>query len=332
MMKRKYSFLFLTLLICLIFLAGCSARQMDQQPLVSGSQSYTFTDSAGVSLTVKQPPQRVAVLFSSFAEIWQTAGGTVAVTVGETVERGLVKDADVKLVDGGAGKTIDTELLLSYAPDFVICSMDIKAQAEAAELLNQNGIPSAQFVVESVDDYLKMLKICTDITQNREAYQTAGTEMKARVAQILAEAKQKSGEEKKEILFIRAGTKYSSTKAKTKDDNFVCKMLDELGTYNIAENAPVLLDGLSMEEILKCDPDYIFITTMGDEDAAKAYMNSRLERPEWQGLTAVKNQQYAYLPKDLFHFKPNARWDEAYQYLSDLLYPDPAGDSNVTEK
>lgn len=82
MMKRKYSFLFLTLLICLIFLAGCSARQMDQQPLVSGSQSYTFTDSAGVSLTVKQPPQRVAVLFSSFAEIWQTAGGTVAVTVG----------------------------------------------------------------------------------------------------------------------------------------------------------------------------------------------------------------------------------------------------------
>ena len=43
----------------------------------------------------------------------------------------------------------------------------------------------------------------------------------------------------------------------------------ELGTYNIAENAPVLLDGLSQEEILMENPDYIFISTMGKEEAAR---------------------------------------------------------------
>ena len=40
-----------------------------------------------------------------------------------------------------------------------------------------------------------------------------------------------------------------ATKAKTADENFVCKMLNELGTYNIAENAPILLDGLSLSLI-----------------------------------------------------------------------------------
>ena len=67
---------------------------------------------------------------------------------------------------------------------------------------------------------------------------------------MLASVPETGEAEQKRILFIRAGSKYSATKAKTAENNFVCVMLKELGTYNIAENAPVLLDGLSQEEIL----------------------------------------------------------------------------------
>ena len=49
-------------------------------------------------------------------------------------------------------------------------------------------------------------------------------------------------------------------------------------------------------------------------------MDAVLEQPAWQSLTAVKNGDYAYLPKDLFQFKPNARWDEAYRYLIGIVY------------
>ncbi|MPN53734.1 hypothetical protein SDC9_201400 [bioreactor metagenome] len=44
----------------------------------------------------------------------------------------------------------------------------------------------------------------------------------------------------------------------------------------------------------------------------------------WQRLTAVRTGNYDYLPKDLFQFKPNARWDQAYAYLLKLLYPGEA--------
>lgn len=138
---------------------------------------------------------------------------------------------------------------------------------------------------------------------------------------MLASVPETGEAEQKRILFIRAGSKYSATKAKTAENNFVCVMLKELGTYNIAENAPVLLDGLSQEEILMENPDYIFISTMGKEEAARAYMDSVLQEEAWQHLDAVKEGRYAYLPKELFQFKPNKRWGEAYRYLADLLYP-----------
>ena len=31
---------------------------------------------------------------------------------------------------------------------------------------------------------------------------------------------------------------------------------------------------------------------------------------------------YIVLPKDLFHYKPNNRWGESYQYLGEILYPE----------
>ena len=110
------------------------------------------------------------------------------------------------------------------------------------------------------------------------------------------------------------------TKAKTAKENFVCMMLQELGTKNIAEEAPILLDGLSIEEIIAQNPDYIFVSTMGDENAAIQNILRVFAQPEWQSLSAIQEGRYIFLPKELFQFKPNAHWAEAYQYLVDVLY------------
>lgn len=297
--------------------AGFSARSSEP-----AAGYYSFEDSLGNTIVLKEKPKKVAVLFSSYADVWQRAGGEVAITVGESVERGFA-DENAVLVDSGAGKTIDNERLVAEKPDFVICSADLSEQVKTAELLNKAGIPCAAFHVESFADYLEMLKTCTDICENPTAYTAYGTEVRAEIQSILADvAEQQKGKNPKRILFIRAGSKSSATKAKTAEDHFACAMLKELGAYNIADNAPVLLDGLSFEEVLSEQPDFIFMVTMGKEDAARAYMDSVLAEEPWQGLTAVQSGRYAYLPKELFQFKPNARWAEAYRYLAGLLYPE----------
>ncbi len=280
---------------------------------------YTFEDSSGNSVTLRERPERTAVLFSSFADIWKLSGGECYVTVGESVDRGFAEE-NVLLVDSGAGKTIDSELLISYEPDFVIVSADIPAQAETAELLRSSGIPCAEMRVESFSDYLYMLKVCTDVNEVPEAFTEYGTNISYRINDLFS--KLPESEEQKRVLFIRSGSSASSAKAKTADEHFAARMLEELGVYNIADNAGILLDGLSIEEILNEDPDIIFVSTMGDEDAARAYMDSVFASSAWQNLSAVKDQNYYYLPKDLFQYKPNAKWYDAYLYLAEILYPE----------
>ena len=78
-----------------------------------------------------------------------------------------------------------------------------------------------------------------------------------------------------------------------------------------------------MDTIIAEDPDYIFVTTMGDSQKAIDALKAGIEsNPAWGSLSAVQNGRYLILPKDLFHYKPNARWAESYEYLARILYPD----------
>jgi iron complex transport system substrate-binding protein len=302
----------LILVLCLCFLTGCAAPEQ-------AGEGYTFTDDTGAVVTVPENPKTVAVLLSSLADLWITAGGSVDITVGETVERGFATET-VILVDTGAGKTVDLEALIAAQPDFVLYSSDLSGQLECADTLRTAGIPAAGFAVETFEDYLRVLKICTDILETPDRYEQYGTALKAEIDGLIAKAQ--AAEVQPEILFVRAGSSAKVTKAKTAENHFVCDMLKDLGTFNIAEKAPILLDGLSTEEILISDPDYILFTTMGDEEAGKNYMESLVTDPVWKALSAVKEGRVYQLPKELFQYKPNARWGEAYEYLIELLYGD----------
>lgn len=313
-MFKKVLSLFLSAVVFVGAFCACSDNKKDE---ASGAY-YTFNDSEGNTVTLDSKPQNVAVLLSSLADLWQIAGGETSITVGESVQRGFCPDT-VTLVDDSAGKTINSESLIAAQPDFVIGSADIDAQKKACELARQAGIPSAVIKIESFEDYLNILKIFTDITGNSDSYKKNGTDKQERINKLVTAVKE---QQSPNILFIRAGSKYSSTKAKNTKDNFTCQMFSELGCINIADSTPILLDGLSVEYILKENPKYIFISTMGKESAAKEYIEELFKNPEWQKLDAVKNGDYTFLPKDLFHYKPNDEWDKAYEYLINILYPE----------
>ncbi|MBR5538580.1 MAG: ABC transporter substrate-binding protein [Clostridia bacterium] len=300
MLKRLF-----TILLLLLTLSSC---QKETIVVSDGADS-------GTSVQLPETPERVAVLFSSLADIWVTAGGKVDITVGETVERGFANN-DAVLVDGGAGKTIDLEALVAAKPDVIFASADVEAQVNAARFCLHSDIASAiSLRVDSFEDYLEVLKIMTTLTGENERYETYGLKVKEEIDGILR-GTDASG---KKVLFIRAASSAKATKAKTADDHFAAAMLKDFGTCNIAESAPVLLDGISYEEILLQNPEHIFISTMGDELAAKAYINSMFCEPLWQSIDAVKNGNVHFLPKELFQYKPNSRWADAYEYLAEIL-------------
>ncbi len=258
--------------------------------------------------------EKTAVLFSSLAEIWKEAGGSIDITVGETIERGFAP-AGTPIVDSGAGKTINAEMLISLKPTLVICSADIPAQVSLAKMLSDSGIAVLSFHVECFEDYLYALDAMTDLTGKKDAYISA-TKTKSLVEKLI------SGEEMQKIkgtkiLFFRAGSTSSSTKTKSSDEHFAAAMLSEFGCVNPADNAPI--SSLSIESIISSNPEYIFFSLMGDEDAAIANIKKLILSDTWSQLSAVKENKVFILPRELFHFKPCSRWGEAYNYLANIF-------------
>ncbi len=312
MTNKKTVLISVVTVILIIFLLGTFETVKPQK---NTDVYFSFTDSTGKLVTLTEKPERVAVLFSSIADVWTEAGGNIAITVGESVDREICPE-NVLLVDDGAGKKINTELLISYKPDFVITSADIPAQREAADLLREAGISVAELKMECFDDYKIILSTLSKINGTWSETEKNLEKTSESVKKELEKAKDR---DEKTILFIRSGSSHSSAKAKRAEDHFVAKMLEELGCHNIADDAPALIDGLSIEEILLRDPDYIFIALMGDYVTSKAYMEDVFKGEAWQSLTAVKEGRICFLEKELTQYKPCGKWAEAYSYLNGFL-------------
>lgn len=312
-MKR----IIISLVVLTLFVTclGCSMPKKESDRGNSGAQStQTFTDALNRTVTVNQP-QRVGAVMGSFAEVWQLAGGKLmAVTQDAVTERGL--DLEDGTIDLGSMKTPSTEVILSADLDFLLLSADVSGHVQLRSVLEQAGIHCAYFSVESFEDYLSMLDVCTKITGKRDLYEQNGTKIAAQIDQAVAKSK---GEEKPTVLLLRA----FSTGVKARgSDNMTGSMLKDLGCINIVDTNQSLLEELSMEQIILEDPDFIFVTTMGasTKKALQTLEKRLLSHPAWKELKAVKQNRYHILPKELFHYKPNKRWGESYEMLAELLY------------
>ena len=301
-------------LLAALLLAACAAPA--QSPAATDS-AVEFVDAQGTQVAL-QSWDRVVSLYGSFAELWLLSGGTlVGATTDAVEERGLDLGGDVALV--GNVKTPSLEEVLALEPDFVILSADIEGHVALDESLTAAGVPHAYFRVDNFEDYYAVLRQFCQMTGRDDLFEEYGAAQQQRVERIKAAAAQMQ-DAAPTVLLIRA----YSTGAKAKGtDIFAGAMLAELGADNIVTRYDSLLEDLSMETIIAADPDMILMVPMGaNEDAAAAYMAEHFEaNPAWAGLTAVQNGCYAMLPKELFHYKPNARWADSYAYLAKILYP-----------
>ena len=319
MLKRSLSVksviaLFMSAVIMISLFCGCA----EKAPQKEESDTVTFTDALDREVTVKKNPERVAALIGSFADVWTLAGGTVCASADDAWD-----DFDLDLpnaVNLGGAHSPNLELLLSANPDFVIASSSTAADVEMKEPLENAGITVAYFDVSSFDDYLEMLKVCTDITGREDLYEQNGLNIKKQIDDIKSEfAKENIPENERTVLILRASAGF--VKAKGSKGTVLGEMLADLGCVNIADSDKTLLENLSIESIIKREPYRIFVVVMGDDtEAAKNKLSSVMEEnPAWGELDAVKQNRLYFMDKKLFNLKPNARWAEAYEQLVEIL-------------
>ncbi len=303
----------LLILLC-ILLTACGTK-----PAPAGTE---ITDAFGNTCTIPDNPV-VVCGYASFGDLWLLSGGTLAgVTEDAITEHQLDVSEDIPII--GTVKHIDLEKLVALDPDYVLLSADLTAHLSLRESLTAMGIPHGYFRVDVFEDYKALMAQFCGFTGRQDLYQKNVLDVEAEIEAIKARIPKTEDS----VLLIRAFSTGMKAKA---DDNLAGQILQEFGLHNIAEGQ--MLEDLSLEHIVRTDPDYIFAMTMGNEAGALACLRENAEKhPAWAGLTAIQNGRYHLLPKELFHYKPNERWSESYGYLANLLWPELfSGESKIPQ-
>ena len=317
MSKTKPFFLLLfTLLPGLILFfvpAGCSYANLH----LKGSEiSLNVKGDTDSKRPVLPQPKNVVALSASLAELWLEAGGILAGATSDAFEKGRISQSLGDAANVGSLKNPNVELILSLEPDLVILAPKLSGYSSARRLLEEAKVPCYYAEVDSFNDYLVVFQDFTHMTGRDDLYEQYGKRQKDNITALIAALPSGKGPQ---VLVLRA---YSSGINVKSEGVIITNILDDLGLGNIASGNAALTENFSLEKIVEADPDCIFIVYMGDsaEKTTKYLKQNLYENPVWSTLSAVSQDRTFVLPQELFHYKPNSRWEEAYAYIAELLY------------
>lgn len=305
-MKRRIFALFLAFALCL----GPAARGEEAKAVI-------FEDDLGRTVTVEEP-KRVAALIGSFAHMWYLAGGLDSLAAAASDSwTGFDIPLGEEVINLGSTKKVSLETVIAAQPDFILASVNTDADLALREPLEALGIPTAYFQVSTFEDYLRVMKILTDIIGCQEYYQknVLGIQQQVDCAKARADGSEPTA------LYIRVSG--SGCRVKNSQGSVLGEMLHDLGAVNIADSEQTLLENLSMEVILEQDPEFIFVVLQSTDPAVAQGVLEKtlLSDPAWECLTAVAEGRFFLMDQALYNLKPNNRWGEAYEKLADILYP-----------
>lgn len=330
MKNIKFIAIILILSLSILTLAGCETKKPDAviEPIENISEEFgvtiednkvTFTDGRGQITTLNKNPERVVVLYNSYLEVWMQNGGHVIGKLEDSVGQAEIPGTEGAEIVGALG-SISLEKLLEVKPDLIILNSGQKSQMELVATIEQNNIPLMAIDYVGKDDYLKLVRIFTALNDRDDLFQQNAVAVKEGIDSYI----EKSPRDKNyKVLIMMASAKSVTARG---SESYVGEMLKDLNTVNIADLSNEALNdkNFSIEKILEEDPDFIFVQTTGnDMEKVKARMKEDVEsNPAWSSLSAVKGDKYIVLPKDLYMFKANQRYAEAYKGLAEILYPE----------
>ncbi len=290
----------------------------DPNAVKTEGETVLFVDDFGKKQVIHKKPKNVVCLYNSFADLWYSLGGDIVGRIDSTSSLPTAY-LDKEIVGSMGG--VNVEKLLTLKPDLVIIASNIDGQTRIIPILQQNKIEYIALQYESIEEYFKTLKLFGNILGSASEADGIIAKVKKDVNGVIAKA---TKDRHPSVLLLFGSTRSVTVKTQY---STVGSMLEDLGARNIAYDPRLSaeqMEAFSMERVLQEDPDYIFVQTMGDD------VNQILNRvkkdvesnPAWASLTAVKEGRYIVLPKDLYLYKPNKRYGEAYLGLARILYPD----------
>ncbi len=291
---------FFLLIVITFFLVACGQNKVENKSVFEKE----IIDGLGQKHQFEKTPQRIISLAPSLTEIIY-ALGVENQLVGNTNYCNYPEPAK-KITKVGNLISVDFEKILQLKPDLILISTEGNTK-EMADKLNSIGI---EYFVANPKSFASIktnvLKIATIFGKEKKAeilIEKWNREIDS-VKLVAQKAKPKKA------MFLLSIEPLILVGRNT----FINEMMEICNLQNIATKAMGTYPTFSREDVLKYNPDYIFVA----RHAGINFANVNKAYPEWKRLKAVQNDNVVILDSDLFA-RPGPRFTLAVKTLFNAI-------------
>jgi iron complex transport system substrate-binding protein len=304
MFKFRFFYAFSVIIILGLLLAACTPA-----PAVA---VISLTDGLNRTVTLKGPAQRVVSLAPSNTELLYEVGAGAQV-VGIDDFSNFPVEARSKPSVGGSMGNYDLKAIAALKPDLVLAAqINTPEQVKALENMGLTVF------------YLNNPERMAGLVQNMQTVGTltGKTGQAAALVQSLSDRITTTMEKLTAItthykVYYELDATDPSMPYTAGSSSYINILLEKAGDKNIAAGLTAPFAQISSEEIIKQNPDFIFLgdTTYG------VTIESVMQRPGWLAISAVKNKHVYSFNNDMVS-RPTARIVDAIDLLARIIHPE----------
>jgi len=272
------------------------------------SDARVVTDEVGRKVNVPDRPTRIVSLAPNITETLFALGCDDEI-VGVTVhcnypEAALSKECVGDLIHPSLEKIVSLE------PDLVICTADGNRK-ETAVLLEKMGVPVYVVNPRTLREIIDMILHIGIMTGKEHEAVDLAESLGKRIERVA----QRAGPLPKPRVFFQFGTEGLITAGR---GTFINELISCAGGVNIAGDASIRYPRFSIEEIVDQGPDFIFVTSMkNNESPARA----KASWQRWHIIPAVRYNKIYLIDSD-YLTRPSPRIIDGLEHLFRIMHPD----------
>lgn len=303
----------------LVSAAGCNGGECGEMkrrgiltgmPFMAHVSSRSFIDDAGHRIYLAKAPTRVVSLAPSITEMLFSLGlDEQIVGVTEFCDYPLAAQSKPKV--GYANYSV--EALVALRPELVMAPKDF-LRPDLQSKLKQLKIPLFVLEAHTVEDILLQIHTLGKMFEKVPAANELTQDMRQRLADIRRRVETPPA---RRVLYVLNSQPLISVGP----GSFIHQMIGLAGGVNIAAQAGVAYPKLSMEAVLRDDPEVLIFPSGVVETVPRSEQQQWFR---WESLSAVKQQRFHEVSANLVN-RPGPRIIEALEQLARAIHPELFG-------
>jgi iron complex transport system substrate-binding protein len=269
--------------------------------------AVTITDDFGTTITLEQPARRIICLYGALNEILVDMGlahRIVARTKADTFCPALAEKPSI-----GTHMRPNVEMVVGLKPDLVLQMAGRKGESEPVNAIAAQGIPTACFRVQTMDDLYILIDRLGVITGARDQADRMTATMRERLERV---RKRLGPDPKRPRVFFEVRYPNLLTAGRA---SIVSEIIHLAGGTNCVFLNKKLVR-LSEEELVGLNPE-VYLVQKGPMNPNPVPVS---QRSHFRTLQAVRSGAILEVDEHLFS-RPGPRTVDAVELLADVLHP-----------